>query len=310
MVQFSGIGAMFYSTVLALYFWLFISCSWTEAKLRKIEPYLHVFVLLFCILSSAILYAEQVTNHGVFFCWINSVPINCDEDENVECIRGEDVLFYRTIFMIIPIVVCFLLINFFMISLYLTFRRQASRMRRYSHTQGSIERRSSLNRGSENEGRLSNLRNSVSNSIRRYSNTSISDQGPMMVRKRKVFFKAMYFIGAFFVVWSPVALVSIMVQLSSKNLFWIFALESVITPLIGFFNALIYENASPLTFFERSLTRLRERLFSDKRAQVNSDYSELILFSENTTGIEMDEEEVTSRIKSAAEKFNKPNDCA
>ena len=101
-----------------------------------------------------------------------------------------------------------------------------------------------------------------------------------------------------------------MVQLSSKNLFWIFALESVITPLIGFFNALIYENASPLTFFERSLTRLRERLFSDERAQVNSDYSELILFSENTSGIEMDEEEVTSRIKSAAEKFNKPNDCA
>jgi len=304
MVQFTAIGSMFYSTVLALYFWFFISCSWKEGKLRKIEPYLHGFVLLFCISSSATLYAKQVTNHGVFFCWINSVPINCEEDENVECVRGEDVLFYRTIFMIIPIVVCFLLINFFMISLYLTFHRQASRMRRYSHTQSSIERRSSLNRGNENERRVSNFRNSVSNAIRRSSNTSISDQGPMMIRKRKVFFKAMYFIGSFFVVWSPVALVSIMTQLSSKDLFWILALESIVTPLTGFYNALIYENASPFTIFERSFTRLRERLFSNERAQVNSDYSEIILFSENSTGIEMDEEEVISRIKSAAEKFD------
>jgi len=177
-------------------------------------------------------------------------------------------------------------------------------MRRYSHTQSSIERRSSLNRGNENERRVSNFRNSVSNAIRRSSNTSISDQGPMMIRKRKVFFKAMYFIGSFFVVWSPVALVSIMTQLSSKDLFWILALESIVTPLTGFYNALIYENASPFTIFERSFTRLRERLFSNERAQVNSDYSEIILFSENSTGIEMDEEEVISRIKSAAEKFD------
>jgi len=295
LTQFTAIGAIFYTTILSLYFWLFISRSWSESRLRKIEPCLHAFTLLFCIISSTILYIREVTNHGIFFCWINSVPISCEKDENVECIRGEDVFFYRTAFLIVPIVISFLLINFFMISLYLTFRRQASIMQRYSTTPGSIGR-SSLNLDSEDEGRKSNFRTIICNAMRWVLGTSSMDQGPMTLKSRKVFYKAMAFIGAFFVVWSPVAVSTLMAQTSNKNSFWVLALESVITPLTGFFNVLIYENTSPLTFFIRSLTRLREMIFLKNAQEMNSDHSELHLFTDNSNGMEMNEMEVATSV--------------
>jgi len=295
LTQFTAIGAIFYTTILSLYFWLFISRSWNESKLRKVEPCLHAFTLLFCIISSTVLYIREVTNHGIFFCWINSVPINCEKDDNVECIRGEEVFFYRTAFLIIPIVISFLLINFFMISLYLTFRRQASIMQRYSSTPGSVGR-SSLNLDSEDEGGKLNFRTIVSNAICCFSGTSSMDEGPMTLKSRKVFYKALAFIGAFFVVWSPVAVVTLMAQISNKNLFWVLALESVITPLNGFFNVLIYENTSPLTFFIRSLTRLRSMIFLKNTQEVDSDHSELHLFTDNSNEMEMNEMEVATSV--------------
>jgi len=213
----------------------------------------------------------------------------------VECIRGEDVFFYRTAFLIVPIVISFLLINFFMISLYLTFRRQASIMQRYSTTPGSIGR-SSLNLDSEDEGRKSNFRTIICNAMRWVLGTSSMDQGPMTLKSRKVFYKAMAFIGAFFVVWSPVAVSTLMAQTSNKNSFWVLAFESVITPLTGFFNVLIYENTSPLTFFIRSLTRLREMIFLKNAQEMNSDHSELHLFTDNSNGMEMNEMEVATSV--------------
>ena len=122
------------------------------------------------------------------------------------------------------------------------------------------------------------------------------DEGPMTLKSRKVFYKALAFIGAFFVVWSPVAVVTLMVQISNKNLFWVLALESVITPLNGFFNVLIYENTSPLTFFIRSLTRLRSVIFLKNTQEVDSDHSELHLFTDNSNGMEMNEMEVATSV--------------
>jgi len=63
---------------------------------RKIEPICHIIPNVYAIAGASYLLAGQQFNSIGNVCWINAVPPNCINDPEVECIRGDDMVYkYR-----------------------------------------------------------------------------------------------------------------------------------------------------------------------------------------------------------------------
>lgn len=138
MFHFGLTGALNYNTCLAVYFYLYVRAkiqgkdiadlfqSKPKASARteaddendhnkkssdrtffKKEIMLHLCILFYPVLTTAILLAEGNMNPAEHLCWIKEFPIDCVGDE---CIRGQNTILFRLLFSQIPLAVCIAII--------------------------------------------------------------------------------------------------------------------------------------------------------------------------------------------------------
>ena len=138
LAEFGALSSIFYYFVLTIYFVLFIKYSWSETRLRRYEPFMHGIAILFPAIAAALSVKFELNNPGIFFCWANEYPINCNRSDDVECIRGDNVRsIVRLFFLTIPSAFVLISVAAMMISLYCFVRRQDLIMNRYGRSESS-----------------------------------------------------------------------------------------------------------------------------------------------------------------------------
>jgi len=70
--------------------------SWREDQLRKLEIAMRIFLFV-AFVWGMITIPFELFNPTEFFCWIQVYPINCDVDDEIDCIRGSAIKIFKTV---------------------------------------------------------------------------------------------------------------------------------------------------------------------------------------------------------------------
>lgn len=206
-----AIGAPMYNATLALHYLLIIRYGWHEQDLRRIEPYLHAFVLIFAFGTGIALIPLGIYNHIGAVCWTMGLPQGCENSNHkpsdVLCERGNYAWIYGLTLFYIPLLICIFFSTVAMIMIYHKFRQTEKRMLRYSGGQARPRDQSFVN----------------------------SD---------KIAIQALLYTFAFFLTWLPSVAWSL-TWWFGKNVFWLDMLAYICEPFQGFFNFIVFLRPRP-----------------------------------------------------------------
>lgn len=194
--------AVVYMSSLSLYFLLIIRYKWTLDRLRKIEPYMHGLAWLFASTASVICVSKELVNPFIVGCGVQSYPLKCSSSKGVPCIRGENAVIYQVILVITPLVSGLIFIAACMIIMYATVRLRQSAAARF--------RRNGDPRETADE------------------------------QTREDFRRAWQFTGVYFLLSMPILIAICTFAISGKESFIIALLRAIISPMQGFFNAIVF----------------------------------------------------------------------
>ncbi len=156
-MHFAGLnGALLYNVSLNIYLLCLIKYNMTARYYRtRIEPFLHGVPILWAVITSSILVATRSINPAYAGeCLIAPYPINCMKSPDVECIRGQNMDLYRTLFRVVPTFASMITILATMGILWWTVRSQEKKMDRYRMSVVSLRTRM---RASTNSGAYSGI---------------------------------------------------------------------------------------------------------------------------------------------------------
>ena len=123
--NFSSTAAALYMVSLLCHYFFFVQKKVNVATFRKwIEPPLHIVPIFFSLGSSIYLLSKHYFNQADVVCWIAPVPYNCINEDDVECIRGEDSYSYRWIFTAGPNGLALTLIMSLGLKMYMIIKRR------------------------------------------------------------------------------------------------------------------------------------------------------------------------------------------
>jgi hypothetical protein len=97
-----------YNAMLALFYLIKIRWQWRDSRIAtKVEPFMHIWALLFGIGTSAAGVALDLYNNDIWECWISPMPLDCKEswysNGETTCIRGNNASLYRWVFYYAPL---------------------------------------------------------------------------------------------------------------------------------------------------------------------------------------------------------------
>lgn len=124
-----AIAAPMYNGALVLYFLLIIKYQWSNQKLLKLEPYIHVFIWIWCFGTSIVLLALQLLNFIGPVCWVADPPECFGDSPPSTCGQAK---YYATAFFCVPLWTSILMTIYALVHIYVTVRQTVTRMKRYS----------------------------------------------------------------------------------------------------------------------------------------------------------------------------------
>jgi hypothetical protein len=134
LLQFA-IGAPLYNCSLSLYYVLVIRYNWTNARLAKIERFVHAFIITFTLGTSIAGLPLTMYNQLGNVCWVMGSPKECGNSSaspsDIPCDRGDWAWVFGISLFYGPLWVCVLLTVIAMFMIYLHLRRIFRRNQRY-----------------------------------------------------------------------------------------------------------------------------------------------------------------------------------
>jgi hypothetical protein len=131
-----AIGGPLYNGALILYYLLIIKYNWSNEKLVKLEPWVHLFIWSWCIGTSiTLILLDRIHSIGVV-CWIDDPPECYEEisDPDVSCYAG----YIGLALFCIPLWICILTSVWALLSIYMAVKKTHLRLKRFS-LNGSTE---------------------------------------------------------------------------------------------------------------------------------------------------------------------------
>jgi len=222
---------------LCLYFVMCVKYSWREDRLRKLEIAMRV-CLLVAFVWGMIPIPFELYNPTEFFCWIQVYPINCDVDDEIDCIRGNHVTAVRWITAGVPQLLCIFCIVVSMVMLYRAVNSQATRMLRMSFSN----------------------RNNMSSLLR---------------RRDRVFCRAWYHVSACVLVFVPLYVKSITSRYGVNASPYISFLVALFSPIQGVCNFAIYfQSEFNIRRWSSNVTKKFKTLVRRRFTETSSDNNE------------------------------------
>ena len=127
-------GTVLYSLSLTFYFMLVIKYDMDDAKIKKyVEPILHAVPNLFSTVVSTYAFATNNYNVDGPYCTINSRPLNCHEDPDIDCISKGDPTTLK-LFVAGPLFTVFVLNCIMMVMIWLAVSSQIKKSQSYRYS--------------------------------------------------------------------------------------------------------------------------------------------------------------------------------
>lgn len=202
-----AIGAPLYNGALVLYYLLVIKYQWSNEKLIKIEPWLHAFIWIWCLGTSATLLGLRLFNFIGPVCWVSDPP-ECFEDIVSDGVKCGTSKYFATAFFCIPLWIVILATIVALTNIYCVVRGTAQRMSKY------------------------NVRGSIQSMHRTNGNV------------QSVASRAVMYSMAFVITWTASTIWSF-AQFFDYYPFWVSYLWTLLEPLQGFWNFLIFIHNRP-----------------------------------------------------------------
>ena len=240
--QLGWVTSPLFNVTLAWFYLLMVRYNWTDSQLRRVEPYCHVGIWIFGLVSAIYPIPMELYNSAWQLCWIESHPVECLDSyrygEEATCTRGDNAWFHSLAFSIFPCWLCVFLSFFFMGSIYSSVRQLETRLSRYA---GASAAKSSLS--TDVTGKFSNTsRTSDSEGGGGLGGGDarlvILEQRANRDRSHKVATQAMLYITAFLLCYVLDTIGTILYHVTGWWSFWFDVAAYFLAPLQGFLNFL------------------------------------------------------------------------
>ena len=91
--------------------YLIVCHGWSERRLRKIEPYIHLSTWIPALVTASLPVHLELYNPAPHICWLHSYPFGCKESrrfgkEEADCVRGDNGSIYNLVYVIFPMWFC------------------------------------------------------------------------------------------------------------------------------------------------------------------------------------------------------------
>lgn len=92
-----------YSGSLCMYYMCVVNYNMSDERFgKRLEPSMHISIILWSIFAATSSLATGSINDAISICWIAPLPGDCVANEDIECFRGEDAYFWRTVGIFVP----------------------------------------------------------------------------------------------------------------------------------------------------------------------------------------------------------------
>ncbi len=257
-VQFS-ISSVVYNSALSLYYLLVIQFGWSEDRIRRLEPFIHIISISWGLSTATVALFLKLYNPANWDCWIAPFPPDCtqsfrwesqsDVRLNKTCDRGDNASIYQWAFFFAPLWTAILFVTGIMISVYRDVRSKELEMIRSREVKINLmlmkERQQSYGSGPESVGAMDDEVSSTDRSGNLDVDSTVNSDMCMRYT-REVFQQSVLYVGAFYCTWFFPTLTRIvqLFQTSSNgegNISPIIILLSgIFIPIQGLLNAAVY----------------------------------------------------------------------
>mmetsp|Transcript_53216 Transcript_53216/g.79028 ORF Transcript_53216/g.79028 Transcript_53216/m.79028 type:complete len:389 (+) Transcript_53216:78-1244(+) len=191
-----GLATPLYNAGLSFFYLLIIRYGLKERRLEQLERWVHVGILLFVLTTSLVCLSLGLYNPSYSACWIAPLPFTCKDN----CIRGNNAVFYRLVFGIIPLWLSLFFCLACMLSIHMSVRKVEKRNSRYAVGPARVAR---------------------------------TKRSKMMASN------AAWYVAVLFLTWLPPT-VNVVLAIFDKKFFWMSMIAGISQPLQGFYNCIIF----------------------------------------------------------------------
>ena len=203
--QFS-LSSVMYNMSLSVYFVLIIVKKWSDDRILKIEPFIHLHAMAWGLGTALASIFLTLFNQVGWDCWISASPLGCKESWNNNgvstCVRGNNGSLYQWAFYYAPLWAGITVVTSLMYSVYYTVRRQ--------------------------ERAMALLRSAIPIDA---ANNELS---------KKTAIQAAYFVGAFYVTWFFPTVFQLVLVTTGKVYFPLLFLTAFFVPIQGLLNLIVF----------------------------------------------------------------------
>ena len=259
-VQFS-ISSVVYNSALSLYYLLVIQFGWTEDRIRRLEPFIHIIAISWGLITATVALFLKLYNPANWDCWIAPFPPDCTQsfrwesqsngNMNKVCDRGNNASIYQWAFFFAPLWTVILFVTGIMISVYRDVRSKELEMIRSRENKINLmlmkERQNSYGSSPASVGAMNDDASSTDRS-RSYNADATVDSDNCMRYTREVFQQSVLYVGAFYCTWFFPTLTRIVQLFQTSNNRneeayispMIILLSGIFIPIQGLLNAAVY----------------------------------------------------------------------
>ena len=200
-----------YNASLAVYFFLVIVKGWSDDRISRVEPFIHLHAIAWGLGTACASVALGLFNQVGWDCWISAHPIGCDESWKnngiTTCERGDNGSLYQWAFYYAPLWAVIITVMILMYSVYHTVRVQERKM----------ERRGSILNGS-----------------------ILNDDRDRLKKSRQIAVQAAYYVGAFYATWFFPTVFQLVLVTSGDLYFALLFLTAFFVPTEGLLNLMVF----------------------------------------------------------------------
>jgi hypothetical protein len=203
--QFS-LSSVMYNASLSVYFVLVIVRGWSDGRISRIEPFIHLHAIAWGLGTACASVGLGLFNQVGWDCWISASPIGCKEswknDGVTTCERGDNGSLYQWAFYYAPLWAVITVVMILMYWVYRTVRVQERKME---------------------------LRGSI-----------LSDDRGRLKKSRQTAVQAAFYVGAFYVTWFFPTVFQLVLVTSGDLYFILLFLTAFFVPIQGLLNLIVF----------------------------------------------------------------------
>jgi len=218
----NGIGTPLYNVSLSVYYYLVISRGWKERQLKKVEPLLHGFPIIFSLATSTAAAVTQSYASSSLWCWI---------DVSDSGMRFG--FFYGPLwFSLVTVAGLMSTICFQVWKQERKVRENQRRRMAQIQTRASTNLNKSIVSSTMNNSAISSGRDAIDHAVTISSRKESSS--------RKVSEQALFYVGSMFVTWIFPSCARFSQMINGSSPFALLALATISAPSQGALNTLVY----------------------------------------------------------------------